>query len=122
MGKISHSLSRRDFIKLTSAAGIASLIPGCRPLSSDKKKMNVLFIMVDDLRPELGCYGSPEIKTPNFDAFARQSVMFTNAYCQAAACAPSRACVMLGQRADSTGVLSNQARNRENNHVKHIQT
>lgn len=101
-----HRFSRRDFIKLTSAAGMMSLLSGCSILSDNKEKLNVLFVFVDDLRPELGCYGCPEIKTPNFDTLAKESVMFTRAYCQAAACAPSRASVLLGQRADSTGVYA----------------
>ena len=86
MRKTIHTLNRRDFIKLTTAAGIASLLPGCRPLSNNKHP-NVLFVIVDDLRPELGCYGNTEIKTPNFDRFAKESVVFKRAYCQAAACA-----------------------------------
>ena len=44
-------------------------------------KMNVLFIMADDLRPELGCYGVEEIKTPNIDRLASSGVVFRNAYC-----------------------------------------
>ncbi|MBC8217840.1 MAG: sulfatase-like hydrolase/transferase [Planctomycetes bacterium] len=55
------------------------------------KKPNILFVIVDDLRPEMGCYGNPDIKTPHFDAFARKSMLFANAYCQNASCAPSRA-------------------------------
>lgn len=68
--------------------------------------MNVLFVTIDDLRPELGCYGNPEIKTPHFDRFAGESMLFSRAHCQAAACAPSRASVMLGQRPDTTRVWS----------------
>ena len=43
------------------------------------KKPNILFVIVDDLRPEMGCYGNPDIQTPHFDAFARKSMLFTNA-------------------------------------------
>jgi iduronate 2-sulfatase len=64
----------------------------------------VLFISIDDLRPELGCYGNAAIHTPSIDALARQSVVFTNTYCQAAVCAPSRASLMTGLRPDSTRV------------------
>jgi iduronate 2-sulfatase len=99
------SYTRRDFIKLTALAGFASLLPRYRFLSGNERP-NVLFVIVDDLRPELGCYGNHEIKTPHFDKFAKESVVFTRAYCQAAACAPSRASVMLGMRPDSTRVWS----------------
>ena len=69
-----------------------------------KSRPNVLFVSVDDLRPELGCYGNPDIKTPSFDAFAKTGTTFMRAYCQAAVCAPSRASVMTGLRPDSTRV------------------
>ncbi len=105
MGKHIHTYNRREFIKLTTAAGIASVVPSCSFLSTDKHH-NILFVIVDDLRPELGCYGNTEIKTPHFDRFAKESVTFTQAYCQAAACAPSRASIMLGKRPDSTRVWS----------------
>ncbi|MFT4587780.1 MAG: arylsulfatase A-like enzyme [Limisphaerales bacterium] len=65
---------------------------------------NILFIAVDDLRPELGCYGTKEIKTPNIDAFAASGVLFNRAYCQQAVCNPSRASIMTGLRPDSTKV------------------
>ncbi len=100
-------LNRRDFLRLAAMAGAAGMVPGCRFLSRSRdSKPNVLFVIVDDLRPELGCYGNTEIISPNFDALAARSVTFTRAHCQAAACAPSRASVMLGQRPDTTQVWS----------------
>ena len=62
-----------------------------------KSRPNVLFVSVDDLRPEVGCYGNPDIKTPYFDAFAKTGTTFMRAYCQAAVCAPSTS-----QRDDGT--------------------
>ena len=52
---------------------------------------NILFIAVDDLRPELGCYGNDAIKSPCIDRLARQGVTFIRAYCQQAICMASRA-------------------------------
>ena len=75
---------------------------------------NVVFISVDDLRPELGCYGNQEIKTPFLDQFAERAATFTRAYCQAAVCAPSRASVMTGLRPDSTHVWDLRGKFREN--------
>lgn len=68
---------------------------------------NVLFIAVDDLRPELGCYGSEVAVTPNLDALAADGLLFSNAFCQQAICAPSRASIMTGTRPDTNGVTHN---------------
>ena len=51
---------------------------------------NVLFIAVDDLRPELGCYGVDYIQTPRIDAFAKTGRLFRNHYVTAPSCGPSR--------------------------------
>jgi arylsulfatase A-like enzyme len=61
-----------------------------------KKQPNVLFIIVDDLRPELGCYGKSHIKSPNMDAFAAQGVLFQNNYCNVSVSGASRACLFTG--------------------------
>ena len=76
-------------------------------------KPNVLFIIVDDLKPILGCYGDPFVKTPNIDRFAKEGVVFTNTYCQQAVCGPSRASFLTGMRPDYTGVwdLETEMRN-----------
>jgi arylsulfatase A-like enzyme len=78
----------------------------CGVETVEEERPNILFIVVDDLRPELGCYGNTEIKTPHIDRFAQEALVFTQAYSQAAACAPSRASAMLGMRPDTTRVWS----------------
>lgn len=59
---------------------------------------NVLFIAVDDLRPELGCYGVPRMRTPHLDRLAARGVRFDRAYCNIAVCGASRASIMKGLR------------------------
>ena len=65
---------------------------------------NVLFIAVDDMRPELGCYGNKIIKTPNMDRLAARGTIFNYAYCQQAVCSPSRTAMLTGLRPDVTKV------------------
>ena len=61
-----------------------------RAEAGDGGKPNVLFIAVDDLRPQLGCYGNPAMISPNMDRLADEGALFTQTHCQASACAPSR--------------------------------
>ncbi len=66
--------------------------------------MNVLFILVDDLCPVLGCYGHPIVQTPHMDALAKEGVVFTRNYCQVALCSPSRTALLSGLRPDTSRV------------------
>ncbi len=65
---------------------------------------NVLMILVDDLKPALGCYGDKIAITPNIDSLAAQGMRFDLAYCNQAVCAPSRFTLMLGSHSSSTGL------------------
>ncbi|MGB7394009.1 MAG: sulfatase [Pricia sp.] len=60
--------------------------------------MNVLFIAVDDLRPELNFYGAEHIQSPHLDALASESLVFDRAYCNVPTCGASRASIMTGMR------------------------
>jgi len=69
-----------------------------------KSKPNVLFIVVDDLKPVLGVYGNKNVKTPAMDKLAKSGIVFENAYVQQAVCAPSRISAFTGMRPDRTKV------------------
>ena len=72
--------------------------------SAAAERKNVLLILVDDLRPEIGAYGSARAITPNMDRLAATGVLFERAYTQIAVCAPSRAALLTGLRPDSTRI------------------
>ncbi|OPJ89456.1 iduronate 2-sulfatase [Patagioenas fasciata monilis] len=73
-----------------------------RGAAGPRDGMNVLLIVVDDLRPVLGCYGDKLVKSPNIDQLASQSIVFSNAFAQQAVCAPSRVSFLTGRRPDTT--------------------
>lgn len=80
-----------------------------------QSKPNVIFIVVDDLRTDLNCYGNKQIISPNLDNLASQALKFNKAYCQQAVCGPSRASFMTGQFPETTGVLNLKTPFRKNN-------
>ena len=97
--------------QLTLAACLLVVVSG----NQAAEKPNVLFVAIDDLRPELGCYGSEIAVTPNLDALAKDGLLFQRAYCQQAICAPSRASLLTGARPDTTGITHNYVKIRELN-------
>lgn len=75
------------------------------PSLYSKEMKNVLFIAVDDMNNDLGCYGHPVVKSPNIDRLASQGIAFANAYCQFPLSSPSRSSILTGYRPDRTRVF-----------------
>jgi len=96
------TLTRRNFLALSAAAAALPAIP--ESTRAAQSRPNVLFIAVDDLRPQLNCYGNKQIVSPNIDRLAREGLLFERTYCQQAICAPSRVSVLSGLRPDSTKI------------------
>ncbi|KAA1259073.1 Arylsulfatase [Rubripirellula obstinata] len=89
-------LNRMPCLLLIGLAISWVLTPYPAAASENAKRPNVLFIAIDDLRPELGCYGDTVVKSPNIDKLASQGILFNRAYCQVAVCGASRASMMTG--------------------------
>ncbi len=83
------------------ASALASVAAGARA-----QRMNVIFMVADDLNTDLGCYGHPLVKTPHIDRLASRGVQFDAAHCQFPLCAPARASFLSGRRPETTGVVS----------------
>jgi iduronate 2-sulfatase len=81
-----------------------SATPTTQATVTPPKKCNVLFIAVDDLKPDIGSFGFKETKTPNLDKLSTASTVFSNTQCQQAVCGPSRASLLTGVRPDKTQV------------------
>ena len=82
--------------------------------ASSAERTNVLLIVADDLRAELGCYGS-SAKTPNLNALAARGLRFDRAFCQQAVCNPSRSSFLTGRRPDTLHLWSNGTHFRDKN-------
>ncbi|MDP6636200.1 MAG: sulfatase-like hydrolase/transferase [Phycisphaerae bacterium] len=106
-------MNRRNFLRTIGFAGTAALLPKAllgkprKTVSPTNRKMNIVFIMADDVSPEMfSCYGLRKTRTPNINRIATDGVMFRTAWASAI-CAPSRALVMTGRYGNTSGVYHN---------------
>lgn len=83
-------------MRLVQITVLIVVLLGINLATAASDKPNVLFIAVDDLRPELGSYASPQAMTPNIDQLAARSLVFDRAYCTVPVCGASRASLLTG--------------------------
>lgn len=89
---------------------LAALLPVLGTANTEaSKKPNILLICVDDLRPELGCYGSTHIHSPNLDALAARGIRFNNHYANSPTCGASRYNLLTGMLARNQAQRGNEA-------------
>ena len=95
--------TRRQFLGSLTAAGAI----GCG--ASSPEPWNIVWIIADDLSPDLSCYGSTEVSTPNIDRLAAEGARFTNAYVTCPVCSPSRSALITGMYQTSIGAHNHRS-------------
>ena len=97
------------YIKITLGLLLFVLVFGCKKSNTIDKnqKLNVLFIIADDLNCDLGSYGHPQVISPNIDRLAKNGTLFGNVHNQYPLCGPSRASFMTGMYTDQTQMTNN---------------
>jgi iduronate 2-sulfatase len=112
-----NRITRRKFLGQVAGTTAALSMPNlvlAKDSPSPRRKFNVLFLMSDDMRVELGCYGSMfHALTPNLDALAKSGVRFDRNYCQFPLCNPSRASLLTSRHPTRTRVLGNRTNLRD---------
>ena len=93
-----HKLKKFKFVSLFL---FLVTLSGSKPIETSPK-LNVLFIIADDLNCAIGAYGDPLAITPNIDKLAKEGLIFTNAHVQYPLCGPSRVSLMTGLYPDQT--------------------
>lgn len=108
------SESRRSFLRKTGAGLAVSAVVGTRAKASPyQKKPNIIWIVAEDICPDLGTYGNDTVKTPNLDEFAAQGAKYTNAFATNPVCSPSRSAFFTGMYQTSIGAHQHRSHTRD---------
>jgi len=97
-------MNRRDFLKVAGLTAAAMIMPRkvCGQ-TEPKDRPNILWILSEDISPDLSCYGTPAVQTPNLDNLARAGIRFANAFTTSPVCSPSRSAMITGMYQTSIG-------------------
>ncbi len=93
--------TRRELLACGTATGLAASLGACG--GADLRPWNIVWIVADDLSPDLACYGSTQVATPHIDRLAAEGARFTNAYVTCPVCSPSRSALITGMYQTSIG-------------------
>ena len=107
--------TRRSFLKAASLGAASLAMPGCasasqkRTSKTAKDRPNILWILSEDISPDLSCYGAPLVQTPNLDKLAGEGVRFTQAFTTGPVCSPSRSAMITGMYQTSIGAHNHRS-------------
>ncbi|RJP25792.1 MAG: DUF229 domain-containing protein [Candidatus Omnitrophota bacterium] len=98
------AMIRRDFLKQTTYTASSLIVGNSYSRAADTMRPNIVWIIAEDLCPDLGCYGNTLVHTPNIDRLAGEGVRFTNAFTTAPVCSASRSAFNTGMYQTSIDV------------------
>lgn len=95
--KRTRELSRRSLLQQSIGVGAMAAAQGSLPaMQAGRVRPNILYVIQEDIGPQMACYGEPLVKTPHLDRFASQAIRFTNAFTCGPVCSASRSALMTG--------------------------
>jgi len=107
MKHVKRKYRRREVLSAAAGVSAAVLFGGRTSRAAEKpERPNILWITVEDMSPNLGCYGDKYAITPNIDRLAGESVRYTNVFVTAPVCSPMRSCLVSGVFASSLGTAN----------------
>ncbi len=111
---MSTPLNRRDFLKVAGLGAVGWHLSAAMSRSAFAAELygrrpNIVWIMAEDIAPDLACYGTPEVKTPNLDRMAAEGIRYTNAFATCPVCSPSRSAMITGMYQTTIGAHNHRS-------------
>ena len=104
MASFENSMNRRRFLRVTSGAAAAMVLPRISfAAEKNGERPNILWLSCEDISPDLGCYGDEYSVSPNIDSLAAQGVRYDNVYSHSGVCAPTRSGIITGMYPTTIG-------------------